>query len=63
MKACVYGLEEAGPLARVCSHAQEVSLLTERATVNHKELLHEKKLLDQAFNELFDLPMEKHGIN
>ena len=59
----IYGLQEANALARVCYHAQELSLLTSKSGVPARELFEVKQALDEAFRDIFDIPQEKHGSN
>ena len=59
----IFGLDEAGALARVSYHAQELSLLTSRTNINPREIISVKMDLEKAFRDLFDLPTEKHELN
>ena len=52
-------LLDASALARICYHAQELSLLTARELVDTDEVISVKKSLDEAFREMFN--EEKHG--
>ena len=59
----IYALQEANALARVCYHAQELSLLTAKSGVPASELFEVKQALDEAFRDIFDIPQETHGPN
>ena len=59
----IYGLQDAAALARVCYHAQELSLLTRKTGVPARELVEVKHALDEAFQEMFFHPKEPNGVN
>ena len=56
-----FGLESVTALARVCYHAQELSLLTASSRVDEREIVAVKRALDQAWNEMFN--EERHEPN
>lgn len=56
----VYGLTAADALARVCYHAQELSLLTSSGPIYRDELEQAKRDLDRAYDDLLNPPREKN---
>ena len=59
----VYGLTAVDALARVCYHAQELSLLTASTPIHIGELEQVKHDLDQAYKDLLYPPQENHEPN
>lgn len=59
----VYGLDGAAAIARVCYHAQELSLLTAQGFVDVVEISLVKADLDRAFADLTNPTREKHEPN
>ena len=59
----IYGLQEAGALARVSYHAQELSLMAAKHDIPAKELVEVKRALDEAFEEMFTPLKGPNGAN
>lgn len=56
----IYGLQDLDALARVCYHAQELSILSEGPFIPYGEMMDAKRDLDIAFMELMHKSKEKH---
>ena len=59
----IYGLQEANALARICYHAQELSLLTANHWVVPAEIAEVKAALDLAYNELTNPRKDYNDVN
>lgn len=59
----IIGLGEIHALARVCYHAQELSLLAAKDWVEPAEIAMVKAALDSAYDELTHPRREKHDVN
>lgn len=57
----IYGLNEAGALARTCYYAQRLSLLTAASKLDAALAQEAKAALDLAFSQLMYRTEESHG--